>query len=210
MPINLQVLRDSLTQINADKTKKEMYSSKVYAVLSVIATNMGLQIARLAKIGAQAKITEARQTDIDVIFSTAPDKARKDLYPLLETKLKSFLGATVKITKTPERVHIEYPQVKFSLDLVLMNQKDFDAAGYSGLRDIKQIDTTPLDAIKVIKYALDKQGILNNIPSGIIEKTAFNQPAKDFVVAVEKSIFQLGSEIKKAGRTPEDIVKVFR
>jgi CRISPR/Cas system CSM-associated protein Csm2 small subunit len=210
MPLNITKLREFLTQINNDKTKKENYSSKIFALVHLVFTNLGFKVARIAKLSTVAKAPTGLKNDIEIIFCVAPDKPRKDVYPILENRLKGTFASSIKITPNPEYVHVEFTAVKCVVDLILLNQKDFDAAGYTGLRDINQIDTTAQDAIKLMKYAADQNGILKNISSGAIEKAAYSQTAKDLVICLEKAVYQIQNEFQKAGRKSDDILKIFR
>ncbi len=129
MTLNITKLREFLTKINGDKAKKELYSSKIYAMIQVLFTNIGSKVGRIAKLGTVAKTPTGRKSDLDIIFCMAPDKAGKDLYPILDNKLKQAFGASIKTTSNPNYLHVEMVGSKCIVDFILLNQKDFDAGG---------------------------------------------------------------------------------
>jgi hypothetical protein len=208
--LDVKKLRDIVLQINSDKNKN-LYSSRWYALVTFLVTNTGLKVARIARPGSVAKLTEKRTSDLDIIFCLSPDKPRKDLYPQLESRFKTQFGSVANITSTPEAIHFTYKDVKGNFDVILLNQADFDTQfPGAGVRDINQIDPIHLDAIKLVKWGLDKNAILPQMNTAVLEKAVFSVSVKDLVTIVEKSVFGLQNPIQSAKRKPEDIMKMFR
>lgn len=209
MPLNIIRLREILNQINAGPTKNT-FTSKWYLLVNFLFTKSGMKIIRLAK-ATIADFIPAHSSDLDIIMSVNPEKTPTEIYTAIEPRLKSQFASMITTSIKTKSLHVEFTDTKMSIDLVLIKTADFDKnQNLHAIRDINQVEPTPMDAIKLMKHALDKIGILANIPGGQIEKAAYGIGAKDLVVAMEKLISLLGNPIRNAKRSPEDVQKVFR
>jgi hypothetical protein len=202
MGLNILRLHEILKQINADSRERTAFTSKWYLLTNFLFTKSGLKVTRLAK-ATVADFIPAHPSDLDIIMSISPEKTPAEIFAAMEPRLKSQFSTMINTTIKPNSLHVEFTDTKMSVDYILMKAADLDKnLTLHSLRDITQVEPTPMDAIKLMRHALEKIGILANIPGGQIEKAAYGIGAKDLVVCMEKLITQLGNPIRNAKRSP--------
>lgn len=210
MGLNIARIREILSQINADQKSKDLYESKFHRTVTYLAKSCGLTVARISRPGVVFSKYPGRKNDLDLVFSTSPEKKAADVYGMIQKQFQAYFGKTVTFTPSPEILHMTMPNVELSLDFIVIPQTEFDKLGVPGLRDIAQFEIAHLDAMKIVKYAADKAGLTGKLGHGIIEKAVFKVEVKDVVVIVEKSIFSMAHQLQKFERTPDQLVKYLK
>lgn len=156
-----------LEQIDSDTNMKERYQSIWMSIVHFLYNNSGLKISRIAQAGSRAKQTDIKGSDLDVVFSVSPNQSREQIYPGLVEKLrKNFPNTRVNIGDLT--IHVEFT-THLSVDVVLRDDYQFTYQ-HQEIVDIRQLDSTNLKAIKLIKFAVDAVGLANKYPSYTIEE----------------------------------------
>ncbi len=167
MILNNAPLTQLLERIDSDTNLKEKYQSIWMSIVHFLYFNSGLKISRIAQAGSYGKHTNTSTSDLDVIFNVSPEQSPQQVYPDLIYKLsKNFPFARVE--RGNIAIHIGFSS-QFNVDLVLRNDFQFTQQ-HQEIKDIRQLDSTDLKAIKIIKYAVDLAGLAYKYPSYSVER----------------------------------------
>ncbi len=196
MSLNNNKLREILNQIQNDRQKYDQYGSKWISIVNLLYNNTDLRIAGVARAGSRAKHTDLSRSDMDVIFSLSNNPSCSEIYPRLREQLRANFGAVANIQIGQAAIHVEFYSPRISIDLVLVTQQEFNKE-YQNIKDIRQLNQIPQDAIRLVKYAIDRAGLSYNIPGYEIELNALNLNYEDLAKFTEQIIYQLQNLINR-------------
>lgn len=205
MVLNKQILGNKLKSINQNRNLKQLYTSKWKKMVNFLYNNTNLSIAKIAKAGSIAKNTDLNSSDLDLIFSISPDTPRNQVYSYLLEILNKSLKNTANISLGKEAIHVDYRSNNICIDLVLKSQSEFNRE-HKGVKDIRQLNILSHDAIKLVKYALGKAGIIDDIHGYRVEKMIFSLNSKSLIFLVEKAIEKLKFDIRNAGKNVSKVL----
>lgn len=94
--LNENRLRQLLGNINQNPQMKDQYESKWHSVVHFLLNNVGYKTAKVGKAGSQAKHTESRNSDLDIIFSTPPNQNVNNVLNTIQDKAKKELWKSGK------------------------------------------------------------------------------------------------------------------
>lgn len=188
MSLNNNRLREILNQIEMNTNMKNQYASKWHSIVNFFYNNTGLAIAQIAVGGSMAKRTNINRSDMDVIFCLSPDQSREVIYPKVIEKLNANFGQIASNNIGNRAIHVSFGNLEF--DLVLLSQREFQEE-YNGVREIKQMNQTKIDVIKLIKYAVDRAGLSAYIQGYIIEQIVLKSKSSTLIDLINECISQL-------------------
>jgi len=91
--LNENRLRQLLGNINQNPQMKDQYESKWHSVVHFLHNNVGYKIAKVAKAGSQAKHTESRNSDLDIIklIELSRDGLEEEISNFFDNKFKTSI-----------------------------------------------------------------------------------------------------------------------
>ena len=156
--LTIQRLKEILKEINTDPKTAQQYYSRLNRILKFLNNNTGLENAGVKETGSRVKETDIRKSDIDVIFCTSPDQDHQIIRNHILEKAKSVFGEVAKVKLGNKAVHVDFKSPKCNFDLVYVTNKKFQEE-IKKIKIIIKMRPVHKNAIKLVKYALDKSGI---------------------------------------------------
>ena len=154
--LSIQRLKEILKEINTDPQTAQQYYSRLSRILKFLNNNTGFKNAAVKETGSRAKKTDTRKSDIDVIFCTSPDQDHQVIRNHILEKAVSAFGKAAEVKLSGRAVHVDFKSCNF--DLVYLSQQKFKEES-NKIEEIIKLKPVQKNAIKLVKYALDKSGI---------------------------------------------------
>ena len=203
--LNENRFRQLLGNINQNPQMKDQYESKWYSVVHFLHNNVGYKIAKVAKAGSQAKHTESRNSDLDIIFSTTPNQNVNNVLNTIQDKAKKNYGKVANISKSKSVVQIHFRSPKCNIDVVYLMQNQFDKE-HGADKNVGRIPQVKRDAIKLTKYAFYKS--TGDLVKGYeIEKVCINSNCNSLIGCVNASIHYFNESLNQNGYSVNDVLK---
>lgn len=198
-------LKEILRKINTDTNTRELYSSKLSKILNFLNKNTGFKNAAVKPVGSRIKQTDLKESDMEVIFCTSPNKNHVEVRKLLLEKAKEAFGKPAKIKLGNEAVHIDFKNPKCNFDIVYLTQEKFKIKSKK-IKKIRKMRPLHKKAIKLVKYTFNEAN-LDNVYSYEVELACLT--LKDDILAdcVNNLIKYFKGRIKKKGLTINKIIK---
>ena len=190
-------LNQILESIEMDKQFKILFESKWRKMVKFLHNNTKFKPSAVAKAGSIGKHTEIQRSDLDVIFSIPSDDFRKKVYPLMVNELKSCFGKIAFIKQGDQAIHVDFYKPAVKIDLVLLFESLF-MENYEAIQDIRQLNYTQLNAIKLVKYAIYQNDLEDEIPSYLIEQIGFDFAGYSLVDTINLIIQQLNIDYNES------------
>ena len=194
-----------LGNINQNPQMKDQYESKWHSVINFLYNNVGYKIAKVAKAGSQAKHTENRNSDLDIIFSTSPNQNVNNVLNTIQDKAKKNYGKVANISRSKSTIQIHFRSPRCNIDVVYLTQNQFDKE-HEADKNIGRIPQVKREAIKLSKYAFYKA--TGDLVKGYeIEKANINSNCISLVGCVNASVHYFNGKLNQNGYSVNDILK---
>ena len=203
--LKIQRLKEILKEINTDPQTAQQYYSRLSRILKFLNNNTGLKNAAVKETGSRAKQTDIRKSDIDVIFCTSPDENHQTIRKHILEKARSAFGKVAIVNLTTKAVHVDFKSPKCNFDLVYLTQKKFQEEKKK-IKEIIKLRPVHKNAIKLVKYALDKSGI-KNIKGYEVEKACLVANSTSTPACVKKIVRYFKGRIELNGFTIEKVLR---
>lgn len=201
-------LKEILKRINTDPNTEEQYGSKLNRILAFLNNNTGLKYAKIKPSGSQAKQTDTRNSDFDIIFCTSPDKDHKTIIKHIRDKAKEAFGKTATVKLGKKAVHIDFHSPRCNFDLVYVTQKKFELENKK-IEKIRKIRPLHKNAIKLAKFAIERAKI-KDIKGYEVEAACLNFNYNNLAECTFHLIKHFSGRIQQNGRKIDDILKFLR
>lgn len=203
--INDPRLRKILDKIEMNPNLKQLYSSKWHKIVNFLYSNTNLKIKKVAQAGSLGKQTGTKRSDLDVIFCTSQDQPKDTIMIEIFSKAYDNFNKAAKVEKGIDAIHIDYKNPLTKIDLVYLRQNEFDKE-YKEIKDRKQIFPQQRDAIKIVKYAIDK--FLNGSINGYeVEKACIKLNCTALNTCVTSIVNYFKGRLSEKGFTVDNFLR---
>jgi len=200
-----QRLKEILKKINTNPQTAQQYSSKLDRVLRFLNNNTGLKNAGIKEMGSQAKKTNIRTSDADIVFCTSPDQDHQVIRKYVSEKAVSAFGKAAKVKLAGKAIHIDFISPNCKFDLVYVTQKKFKEE-IKKLKVIVKLRPMHKNAIKLAKYAFSKSNV-RNIKSYEVEKACLTINSNNLPDCVTKIVHYFKGRIVQNNLTVNRILQ---
>lgn len=152
--INHPKLGIILGKIEMNPNLKQRHSSKWHEMVNFLHSNTNLKIMKVTKTSSLGKKTAHRGSDMDVIFFTSQDQAKRIVINELYEKAPQNFTNSAEIKKGTDAINVDFYNPPTKIDLVYLYQNDFNKENKE-FKNLKQIFPHQKDVIKIVKYAFD-------------------------------------------------------
>ena len=187
-PLTNNKLKKTLKRINANPNLKDKYKSQWKTLVTFLGNNFGIKLESVFKVGTISKDTDNETSDFDIIFTPDPYKEPKELYPLIMKRFQE-INPDDNITLVENILKLRYKNGA-KVDLISVPEDEF-ASQYSQFINTREISQDTLNAVKLVKNAIDSAGFGNKIRGSLVESIAVNVKSPELSICVETILNQL-------------------
>ncbi len=187
-PLNGNKLKKILKRINANPQLKEKYQSKWKIIVTFLANNFGIEVDAVLRVGTIGKDTDSETSDFDLVFTPSPYKEQESLYPAIVKKFRENYPND-HIEQKKNGLQLRYKDGA-KIDLYSVPKEEFDTE-YKQLTNTRQMNSNSLNAVKLVRYAVDMAKFTNQIRGSLVESIAINIHPPELSICVETILNQL-------------------
>ena len=201
-------LKKILKKINNDPQTRNIYNSKLNRVMNFLQKTTGFKIAAIKEGGSQAKQTNIRKSDLDIIFCTNKNKNKTVIQNDLLERVKKGFKQIAKVNMSTKAIHIDFFKPKCNIDVVYLTKQEFQQEKKK-IAQIKKLRPLHKNAIKLAKYALDKAK-QKNIAGYEVELACLTFNYNILSECVYHLINYFSGRIKQNGSTVEKVLRILK
>ncbi|UYP45573.1 hypothetical protein NEF87_001858 [Candidatus Lokiarchaeum ossiferum] len=187
-PLTNNKLKKILKRINANTNLSKKYKSQWKTLVNFLGNTFGIKIEAVIKVGTISKESNNEMCDYEIIFTPDPYKECQELYPLIITRFQE-MNPDDNISSIENKLKLRYKNGT-KIDLLSVPKDEFETeySQYLNTRDISQIN---LNAVKLVKNAVESAGFGSKIRGSHVEAIAVNVASQELSICVETILNQL-------------------
>ena len=187
-PLDNNKLKKILKRINANPRLKANSKSYWKTLVTFLGNNFGIKLEAGLRVGTIGKDTDTNTSDFDIIFTPSPYKEQEVLYPAIIKKFQETYP-NESIEQHDNSLQLRYKN-GVKIDLFSIAEEAFEKEKEQ-LVDTRQISQNILNAVKLVKYAIDSARFGDQIRGSLVESIAININPPELSICVETILNQM-------------------